>query len=204
MTVAIINYGLGNLKSVFNALEYLGGEAFVAQSAGEMTKASHVVLPGVGAFGEGMQALERDGWFEAICEHAVEQERPFLGICLGMQLLAYAGEENGYNEGLGLVEGTVKRLQCSDPAIRIPHMGWNTVHMLEESRMYEGFTEPHDFYFVHSYALNTQDASIVSGVCHHGNEFVASVEKDNIWGVQYHPEKSQKPGLQLLQNFLKL
>lgn len=203
MSVAIINYELGNLRSVQNALEFLGAESFIAQSPGELEGASHIILPGVGAFGDGMKILNERGWTMHILEQAHEKKKPFLGICLGMQLLAESGAEHGIHKGLGLIKGAVEKMKAG-PEIRIPHIGWNAVSALPGSAMYDGLADGQDFYFVHSYILNPADQSIISGRCMHGEKFVASVEQGNIWGAQFHPEKSQKPGLVLLKNFLKL
>ncbi len=204
MRVAVINYGLGNLKSVVNAVEFLGSEVFIAEKPNGLNDASHVILPGVGAFGEGMQILRDDGWVTEIKRHAVNEQKPFLGICLGMQLLAAKGTEYGDHEGLGLIAGTAEKLTAPNRNVRIPHIGWNPVRAVAGSKTYEGLDGENDFYFVHSYVLKPEDESVISGLCHHGGDFVASVEKDNIWGTQFHPEKSQKAGLQLLQNFLKV
>lgn len=200
--VAIINYGLGNLRSVSNAFEFLGAAPFVAEAPETLKNADFAVLPGVGAFGDGMENLRGGGWIDAILEYAVEGKKPFLGICLGMQLLATTGTEHGNHEGLNLVPGAVVRLTAADKMTRIPHIGWNEVKTSPEARMYSGVPTPHDFYFVHSYVLAAYNKEVVSGRCHHGEDFAASVEQDNVWGVQFHPEKSQKAGLALLNNFL--
>ena len=204
MSVAVINYGLGNLKSVVNAIGYLGADVYIAEKPDELQNASHVILPGVGAFGEGMQILKGDGWVDDIKTHAVQKQKPFLGICLGMQLLASRGTEYGDHEGLGLISGVVDKMKASDKTVRIPHIGWNPVSAKQGFKTYDGLDAESDFYFVHSYAFKPEDESVISGTCQHGTEFVASVEKDNIWGAQFHPEKSQKSGLRLLQNFLTL
>lgn len=204
MTVAIINYELGNLRSVQNALEFLGGECFVAQEPKELARASHILLPGVGAFGDGMETLNARGWTDEIREQVFEKRKAFFGICLGMQLLAETGLEFGTHKGLGLVGGTVRRLKSDDKSVRIPHIGWNAVNMSAGSKMYEGVPDGQDFYFVHSFVLEPENDGIISGLCEHGEKFVASIEHENIWGAQYHPEKSQGPGLALLKNFMKL
>jgi len=201
--VAIIDYGLGNLRSVYNGFEYVGAQPFIADSPEDMAGADCAVLPGVGAFGDGMQILRDNGWLNAIEIFAVKDKKPFLGICLGMQLLAKEGSENGFHEGLGLIDGHVVRLSPDDDKIRIPHIGWNDVTAQAGSATYEGIDTPQDFYFVHSYVFEPDDPSVISGTCHHGQVFAASVESGNIWGVQFHPEKSQAAGLALLQNFLK-
>lgn len=202
--IAIIHYGLGNLRSVYNAFEHIGAAPYIAENPGDLKRADAAVLPGVGAFGDGMECLHKNAWVPAILDFAIEQERPFLGVCLGMQLLAEMGTEFGECAGLGLIGGTVIRLTSPSKDIRIPHVGWNNIDVRPGKKMYEGISSPLDFYFVHSYYLHTNDNDLISGTSHHGQDFVASVEKDNVWGVQYHPEKSQRAGLALLQNFLKV
>ncbi len=203
MSVAIINYELGNLRSVQNAIEFIGGDAFIASSPSELDNASHIILPGVGAFGEGIAILNKHGWSDAIKEQALTKAKPFLGICLGMQLLATSGTEHGFHNGLGLIDGTVNKLEPNDKSIYVPHIGWNLVTTKKHSKMYENI-ENSDYYFVHSYALEPNDKNIINGTCNHGQDFVASIEAGNIWGAQFHPEKSQKSGLQLLTNFINM
>jgi glutamine amidotransferase len=201
-TIGIIDYGKGNLTSVFNAIEMLGAEVRVIDKAGEVAGFSHLILPGVGAFGEAMADLKGAGWVEALHAHAIEAERPFLGICLGMQLIAENGTEHGDCEGLGWIPGAVTRLVGSEEA-RIPHIGWNDVEVVGEPPLYDGVETGKDFYFVHSYAFRPADEACVTGWCHHGGRFVASVQRGNIHATQFHPEKSQKPGLRILENFIK-
>lgn len=198
--VAIINYGLGNLSSVLNACEFVGATAFIAQAPKDLQNASHAILPGVGAFGEGMQHLNEQGWSERIHKFARIDKKPLLGICLGMQLLADSSSEHGNYDGLGLIKGKVERMPKIDN-IRIPHIGWNATEFKNGSKTYEGIESPDDFYYVHSYIFNAETSRDISAICSHGQEFTASVEHENIWGVQFHPEKSQKSGLQILKNF---
>ncbi len=202
--VAIIHYGLGNLRSVYNAFEHIGAEPFIAETPNDLKNADAAVLPGVGAFGDGMDYLNDNGWTPEILDYALQKQKPFIGLCLGMQLLATTGTEFGERPGLGLIEGTVIKLSSPDKNIHIPHVGWNNINVTPGKKMYEDIANPLDYYFVHSFYLQTNDNSVVSGTCRHGQEFVASVEKDNIWGAQFHPEKSQRAGLGLLQNFLKV
>ena len=149
-----------------------------------------------------MANLRDGGWIEVLNAEVVSAGKPFLGICLGMQLIAERGTEHGDFEGLGWVSGSVERLPGSAEA-RIPHIGWNDVEVVGEAPLYDGVETGKDFYFVHSYALRPADESCVTGWCHHGEKFVASVQQGNIHATQYHPEKSQKPGLRVLENFLK-
>lgn len=203
MPTAIINYELGNLRSVENALRFLGDDPFIAQEPAQLDRASHIVLPGVGAFGDGIDILRQRGWENKIREQALERRKPFLGICLGMQLLAARGLEHGEHEGLGLIGGVVRRIHAADN-IRIPHIGWNAVRPITGKTMYQGMSGELDYYFVHSFVLEPEDPADVSGHCVHGETFVASIERGNVWGAQFHPEKSQHAGLALLKNFLRL
>lgn len=198
--VGVINYGLGNLASVVNAFEYIDIPAKILDRPDQIADVSHLILPGVGAFGKGMANIKEKGWASAIFDHALAQKKPLLGICLGMQLLATTSEELGLHEGLNLIPGRVKRITAQDN-IRIPHVGWNSVECQNNARTYADIVMPEDFYFVHSYIFCPDDPQHVSGLTTHGQSFVSSVERDNIWGAQFHPEKSQKAGLALLKNF---
>jgi len=201
--IAVINYGMGNLRSVCNALGVVGGEPFVARHPGDLDKAEKIILPGVGAFGDGMTNLRSDGWIDSLQYHVVDKGKMFLGICLGMQLLATVGLEHGENAGLNFVSGkTVKMSRSDDATVRIPHIGWNDVEPVRPSRLFGGLEGPQTCYFVHSYVLDPSDETVVTGICDHGSNFVASVEYNNLFGVQFHPEKSQKAGLRILKNFV--
>ncbi|MBD2464241.1 imidazole glycerol phosphate synthase subunit HisH [Oscillatoria sp. FACHB-1407] len=200
--VGIINYGMGNLRSVANAIASLQFPVQIVDHPTELIQFSHIILPGVGAFGDAMNNLQTQGWISALEKEVRENKKPFLGICLGMQLLATMGTEHGTHKGLDWVAGTVERLPANDPDIRIPHIGWNDAQILKSDGLYAGFTKTPTFYFVHSYVLKPSDRSMVSATTTHGTEFVASIEFDNIYATQFHPEKSQKVGLALLKNFL--
>ena len=202
--VAIIHYGLGNLRSVENAFAYIGADVFIAETPADLADASHVVLPGVGAFGDGMANLRANGWDAAMHNHAVIQQKPLLGICLGMQLLAERGTEYGDHTGLGFIKGSVEKIIPTDDTIRIPHIGWNRVEFTPGVPMYAGLSAGDDYYFVHSYALKPENPAQITGICNHGIPFAASVADGAIWGAQFHPEKSQHAGLTLLRNFLRV
>ena len=202
--IAIIDYGMGNLRSVANAFNAIGYLASIVQNPNDLSQFSHIVLPGVGAFGDGMKNLRSSGWIDVLEREIIEKRKPFLGICLGMQLLATMGTEHGLYEGLNWISGTVKKIESNDPQIRVPHVGWNDVLFLKKSGLYKDLENSQAFYFVHSYVLDIKDkSSVVSGLTGHGIEFISSIEKDNIYATQFHPEKSQKIGLKVLENFIK-
>ena len=203
MAVAIIDYGMGNIRSVANAVEALGYESRVADEPRDLAGASHLILPGVGAFGDGMRSLRAGGWVDALEEQVLRQGKPFLGICLGMQFLATAGTEHGTHAGLDWIHGEVRRLTPGDPQFRVPHIGWDDVRPTRRDGLFSGLGETEVFYFVHSYVLVPDDLSLMSGECDYGVSFAASVEMDNVWAVQFHPEKSQRAGLAVLRNYLE-
>ena len=202
--VVITDYGMGNLDSVARAVQECGGDPLISHKAEDFEEAHYIILPGVGAFTTGMNHLSASGLNEILQEQVINQGIPFLGICLGMQILATKGLEGGETQGLGWIEGEVKRLEPDTPDIRIPHVGWNEVIFNKPSPLFEGITTGKDFYFVHSYHFSCkhpQEAIAHTPYC--GN-FVSAVNKDNIFGVQFHPEKSQRLGFQVLKNFLSL
>ncbi|MDD5431184.1 MAG: imidazole glycerol phosphate synthase subunit HisH [Candidatus Pacebacteria bacterium] len=200
MTV-IIDYGMGNLFSVENALKTLGGDIKVSGKPEDIRAADRIILPGVGAFPDGMKNLKNLGLVEILREEVLEKRKPFLGICLGMQLLASEGEEHEPTKGLGFIEGRVRRFQTDEKKFRIPHIGWNDVLAGKDSILFKDLENP-VFYFVHSYHFVPEDKDNIAATCDYGEIFAAAVRKENIFGVQFHPEKSQKSGLKLLENFL--
>lgn len=202
MKVAVIDYGMGNLHSVSKALETVGAEVVIAGKPDDLQTADRIVLPGVGSFAEGMHQLHARGLIIALHKEVMEEQKPFLGICLGMQLAASSGEENGHARGLGWIDGKVQRLDPEDKLNKVPHMGWNDITLTRESMLFQGVRGALTFYFVHSYHFIPSDPSVVSAVCDHGGPFAAVIEKDNIHLVQFHPEKSQSMGLKILENFL--
>jgi len=199
--IGLIDCGTSNLTSARNAIEHLGFAAEVTRDPEALSDYSHLVLPGVGSFAAGMNNLATSGMDEAIRE-AVRAGTPLLGICLGMQLLATAGEEFGDTAGMGLVPGRIGRLSPADASLRLPHIGWNEVDARGESRLLAGLDVPACFYFVHSFAFDDPGDPMVCGVCDYGGPVVAVVESENVCGVQFHPEKSQAAGLALLGNFV--
>jgi glutamine amidotransferase len=204
--IAIIDYEAGNLKSVYNAFEAVGCKPSITSQPNDLKKASAVVLPGVGAFGEAVETLRRKKITDVLNEEILVKKKPYLGICLGMQFLASESEENGNHKGFGWLKGRVRRIQPNDQNFRIPHIGWNNVEVIKKNPLFEELEEDPVFYFVHSYYLEPTDDTVndISSTCWHGTKITASVQKENIFGVQFHPEKSQQAGLRLLANFVKL
>ena len=195
--IAIVDYGMGNLRSVQKAFEYLGVDARIGSDRALLADASHIVLPGVGAFADAVAALRRGGLDEEL-KRQIASGKPFLGICLGMQLLFDRSFEDGEHKGLSLVPGEAVRFDVK--GLKVPHIGWNTVRVVKETLLFKG-AEDLCFYFVHSYHAASVAPDCVETVCEYGCEFVSSVNRDNVFGVQFHPEKSGEAGLKLLKNF---
>ncbi len=200
--IAIIDYDAGNLKSVEKALIKVGAEPVVTRDPEVILQADKVILPGVGAFGEAMEKLESFNLIDTI-HKVVEQGKPFLGICLGLQLLFEYSEEKEGCRGLSLLKGGIKRIPDT-PGLKVPHMGWNSLSVKENAKLFRGLpTEPY-VYFVHSYYLQAEEPEIVAATTEYGVTVHASVEKDNIFACQFHPEKSGETGLAILKNFVEL
>ncbi|NSW89390.1 MAG: imidazole glycerol phosphate synthase subunit HisH [Firmicutes bacterium] len=199
--IAIIDYGMGNLRSVQKAFEYTGYEAVVTKDPRRISDASHVVLPGVGAFADAFENLEKTGLLESIYK-AVESGKPFLGICLGLQLLFEKSHEGGLFGGLSLLPGEVKRLP-KNLNIKIPHMGWNELKY-KENPIFNNLENPSYVYFVHSYYVKPENQEHVIGTTFYGMDISVAVNRENIYGLQFHPEKSGNEGLKILVNFAKL
>ena len=197
--IALIDYDAGNMKSVEKALQLLGQETVVTRDPDEIYRADGVILPGVGSFGDAMENLRRFGLVEVI-RRVTEQGTPFLGICLGLQLLFESSEESPGVEGLGLLPGKILRIPAGEGR-KIPHMGWNDITFAHPGRLFAGVAEHSYVYFVHSYYLKAEDPSIVTAVTRYGTGIHASVEKGNVFACQFHPEKSSDVGLQILKNF---
>jgi len=202
--IAIIDYNMGNLRSVANALEKIGARAEIVKESEKLTTYDRVILPGVGAFGDAMDHLRKSGMDEAIKSFA-QSGKPMLGICLGMQLLLDSSEEFGYHEGLGLIPGSVTHFDTSKFEIphKVPHMGWNELFVTKQTPLFSGLPEAFYLYFVHSYHANTQKQYII-GKTIYGYEFPSAIQKENIYGLQPHPEKSHENGLAILKNFTEL
>lgn len=202
MNVVIVDYGMGNIKSVVSALKYCGvKEIRVSSDYNDLKKADKLILPGVGAFGQAMKKIKEKEIDLYIKDIVLNKETPILGICLGMQLLGTSSNEDGYNDGLGLIDGEVRKFNIKN--IRVPHVGFNQVQINNSSRLYDGFSEKQaDFYFTHSFRMTTEK-QINQSMCSYENDFVASFELKNIAGTQFHPELSQYNGLNLFKNFIE-
>jgi len=195
--IAIVDYGLGNLMSISKAIEYLGYDVSIVKTPENMNEVSHIVLPGVGAFRDAINLIDSRGWREPLLSW-IENGRPLLGICLGMQVLFDCSHEGGLFKGLGVFKGEVVRFP---EGLRVPHMGWNSVEIKKQSPLLNGIKDNAYFYFVHSFYADTQDAIAFT---EYGSRFASVVGMENCYGVQFHPEKSADAGLRLLQNFLEI
>ncbi len=200
--IAIIDYDAGNLKSVEKALIKVGGEPVVTRDPSVILQADKVILPGVGAFGEAMEKLNSFGLVDTIYK-VVEQGTPFLGICLGLQLLFEYSDEKEGCKGLSLLKGGIKRIPDA-PGLKVPHMGWNSLTIKENAKLFRNLPADPYVYFVHSYYLQAEDPEIVAATTEYGVTVHASVEKDNVFACQFHPEKSGEVGLAILKNFVEL
>lgn len=200
--IAIIDYDAGNIKSVEKALLYLGEDVCISRDAKEILSADKVILPGVGAFGDAMGNIRRFG-LESVIKEVTERGTPFLGICLGLQLLFERSEETPGVKGLGILKGEILRIPDKE-GLKIPHMGWNSLELTNSGRLFKGLEGNPYVYFVHSYYLKAEDEKIVKAVTDYSTRIHASVEKDNVFACQFHPEKSSSVGLQILKNFVKL
>ena len=199
--ISIIDYGMGNLQSVKNALSRFGVKAVITNDTSVINKSDAFILPGVGAFGKAMSNLTSLKLIDPIKEQILSNEKPILGICLGMQLLADNSEEKGSYEGLGLIKGTVKKIN-TQKKYRLPHIGWNDLKIVNEKPLFSKILKEDAFYFVHSYEFKA-NKKYISSFTDYGNDIVSSVQNENIFGVQFHPEKSKTSGLLIFSNFLK-
>ncbi|MDO5539014.1 MAG: imidazole glycerol phosphate synthase subunit HisH [Eubacteriales bacterium] len=197
--IAIIDYDAGNLKSVYKALQFLGQESVITRDIEEIRRADKVILPGVGAFGDAMRKLEEFKLVEIIKETACEGN-PFLGICLGLQLLFEESDESPGVKGLGILKGKILKIP-EDRGLKVPHIGWNSLEYETKGRIFAGIPEQSYVYFVHSYYLKAENPDIVTASTEYGVHIHASVEKDNVFACQFHPEKSGETGLAILRNF---
>ena len=203
-TIAIVDYGAGNLSSVRNALDYLNLNVIVIQNVAQFKEATHLILPGVGPFASAMRKLEERNLIEVLKEQVLAKRKPFLGICVGMQILASIGHEFGEHSGLGFIRGASNKIDAESYHLQLPHIGWNELNILSSSPLFAHMSNTPIFYFVHSYHLLPEERDVVVATCEYGTEVIAAIEKGNIYGVQFHPEKSQHDGLQLLKNFASI
>lgn len=200
MMIVIADYHMGNTGSVKNALAALGHESVISNSRTDFAAASHIILPGVGSFGDGMKNLKEAGLESILNDEVLKKRKPVLGICLGMQMMAEVGEEGSLHEGLGWIKG--KAVRFGPSVTPVPHVGWNDVAVKNDALLFRGISKP-IFYFVHSYVLALSDQECIAGETQYGKLFTSAIECGNIFGVQFHPEKSQQAGLKVLENFLQ-
>jgi glutamine amidotransferase len=202
--ILIPGYGLGNSGSIINMINRLGGEAKVCNEPSELKKTKKIILPGVGSFDQGISNIHSYNWIDVLNEMVIEKSIPILGICLGMQLMCKSSEEGDLN-GLGWIDADVKKFSFFDRGVslKVPHMGWNTIECKKSSKLISPFEEER-FYFVHSYHVDCHDKQDVLATSNYGHDFTSAFSKNNIYGVQFHPEKSHRFGMRLIKNFIEL
>ena len=201
--VGVIDYGMGNLLSVKNALEYLGEETLSCSKPEDIDKVDRIILPGVGAFQSCIENLTETGFIRPLHDFALVKKKPIMGICLGMQVMASTGQEHGHWKGLGWFNANVIKISEEDTSLKVPHVGWTDVEYKEDSFLFRGLKKNPDFYFVHSYFMRFEETEFIDAHYQYKARITAAVRKNNIFGTQFHPEKSQDNGLRLLDNFLK-
>jgi len=205
MSISIVDYGMANLRSVQKALEHVGASADIVSKPDQIKRADKIILPGVGAFKDAIATLRSSGLAEPVIEH-IKSGKPFLGICLGLQMLFDAGYEDGVHEGLGVIRGKCIRFDVDEKlGLKVPHMGWNQLDIrTPRAPIYTDLPDQCGVYFVHSYHVVPDDASVIASTSDYGGPFVSSIWRDNVIGTQFHPEKSQKVGLKILENFARM
>ena len=211
MKIAIIDYESGNLKSVSKAVELASNNIFnksdvkIINSANELKNFDKIVLPGQGSFKQCYQSLlSIDGIVDELNSAVLEKQKPILGICVGMQLFSSFGEEDGGSKGFDWIKGKVNKINLTDKNLKLPHMGWNNISINQKSKLFSGIENESHFYFVHSFAFDVENEQFISATTNYSTEIVSAIEKDNIFGTQFHPEKSQANGIKILENFVKL
>ena len=202
--IGIVNYGVGNLLSVYNALDFIGANVEICNTPKELINKEKIILPGVGSFKSCMSNLVDRGFYETLDKLVVNEKRPILGICLGMQLMADKSFEGGEHKGFGWIDGDVVPINSQNFKLKIPHVGWNSINIKSENRLLNGLPENSDVYFVHSYHMKCKNNSNVIATCEYGDELTASICNENIYGAQFHPEKSQEYGIRILENFCSI
>lgn len=201
-SVCILDYGSGNVKSVFNLFSAISQDVVISNDPADIQRVTHIVLPGVGAFGTAMRKISEKLPMRTLAQVVVNEKKPFLGICVGMQVLATRGMEFEESAGLGWIDGTVERVRGGQ--LPLPHIGWNNACVKRDSPLLAGLGEEPDFYFVHSYAMRLVSDKLAIATTDYGEEFCSIVQRENLYGVQFHPEKSQRAGLKLAKNFLAI
>ena len=211
MKIAIIDYESGNLKSVSKAVELASNNILnksdikIINSANELKNFDKIVLPGQGSFKQCYQSLlSIDGILDELTSAVLEKQKPILGICVGMQLFSSFGEEDGGSKGFDWIKGKVNKINLTDKNLKLPHMGWNNISINQKSKLFSGIENESHFYFVHSFAFDVENDQFISATTNYSTEIISAVEKDNIFGTQFHPEKSQANGIKILENFVKL
>lgn len=211
MKIAIIDYESGNLKSVSKAVELASNNILnksdvkIINSANELKNFDKIVLPGQGSFKQCYQSLlSIDGIVDELNSAVLEKQKPILGICVGMQLFSSFGEEDGGSKGFDWIKGKVNKINLTDKNLKLPHMGWNNISINQKSKLFSGIENESHFYFVHSFAFDVENEQFISATTNYSTEIVSAIEKDNIFGTQFHPEKSQANGIKILENFIKL
>lgn len=202
--ISIVNYELGNVKSIANAFNLLGEDTEITDDPKKLSESEAIILPGVGSFSKGMDNLKEKGLLDVLKNEVFEKGKPYLGICLGLEFLAEKSLEGGISDGLGWIKGTIEKIEPKDLNLKVPHMGWDDSKILSKGGLYQGIEEP-SFYFLHSYyfKVDKSEKNVITSICDYGGiPITASIQKDNIYAVQFHPEKSQSEGIKLLKNFL--
>jgi len=203
--LGIVNYGMGNVKSVHNAFELLGVESKIIENPIDLEYVDAIVLPGVGSFADGMKNLENMGFLPEIEKQVLKNKKPYLGICLGLEFLARKSFEGGESNGFGWIDGDIKKIITGDPKLNVPHIGWNDTTIVKKDTVFKEILNP-TYYYVHSYylELDNPDDEIICSICDYGKtRIISSIKMDNIFAVQFHPEKSQSEGIKLLKNFIE-
>ncbi len=206
MKVGIINYGMGNINSVYNSMEIIGADVHLINSPKEMDNYNRFILPGVGAFGNGMDNLREGDWIEGLERQVIQKGKNILGICIGLQLMATTGYEFGCFKGLDWVKGSVVKISdiTGKQDLKLPHIGWNSVIINTKEGLFQNLHDEEDFYFINTYAIVPEETEVITSKTNYYGDFVTSIHKDNIYAVQFHPEKSQKAGQIVFENFLRM
>jgi glutamine amidotransferase len=200
--IGIVDYGMGNLLSVYSAFDYLGSNVKICSNPKELNDVSRIVIPGVGAFKDCIKKIENSGFKDVLNEQVIIKGKPILGICLGMQVMAKCSLEGGENNGLGWIDATVIKLNPENSTMRVPNIGWNDIEYNSNVCLFKGLPKVPDFYHVHSYFMKTQNQDEVVATYNYGQKVTAAILKNNIFATQFHPEKSQDYGLKILENFI--